>query len=494
MKTSYLASLTIIAIFAVFQVTVPAHATGDYSTCKPGSYNADQCAKAHARDDAVDLMDLANHALAAGDKVAAFGAWSLAALSDKNPAAMNKLGFALYFGNGAPQSIDAAIKWFQKAAALGDPEGQSNLATIYLHGTGLDQDFTRALDLSRRGAEAGYAPAQTNYGHMLYTGKGTDVDYDAAEKWTRKAAVAGGIVAKSNLGEMYEKGHGVPRDIELAKKWYGAAAAEGYQSAIDGLARIDRMAAVTNAERSSVVDLANEALESGHHARAAQILKAAPFEANFDAELRLANWRLDQNQMREAVYWLDRAHISANGEGQLSDLEEAHRKYHEKLLPQPMAGWVVHDVVSGFASNPVEAAHLTDADLVFVTYFERLYENEETNQQYLLSIMVNFFPNVANALKVIATDSGNTNVVIKIGAKDAVIAYADNYHRVDGIIIPLSSSIQINLDTTMNSGAAAPDLDTLTAALGAMDFDQVTASVAGHGHYKKDAAGRIYRP
>lgn len=323
MNTIHLHRAMPVAILFCLAASLPALATGDYSACNPGNYNADQCTRAHAKDGAVDLMDLAQHALAAGDKVAAFGAWSLAARSDKDPAAMYQLGAAYYNGEGAPQSDKAAAEWFkksadlnyaaaqnmlgalyangqglaqnnslamtwyQKAADQNYPEALHNLGYFYFQGKSIAQDYERVAGLWRQAAETGYAPSYTTYGYLLYTGKGVEIDYEAAALWTRKGVAAGDPYAKSNLGEMYEYGRGVPRDIELAVKWYREAAAEGLQGAQEGLERVTSNALGSAWGNSPAIDRANDALMARDVDGFQRILTSEAEAGDFTAQVML---------------------------------------------------------------------------------------------------------------------------------------------------------------------------------------------------------------
>ncbi len=352
-------TITFTAIVCVAMIN-PAQASGEYRACNPAYYNADACLKAHnqaarEKNKSLDLMDLADHAIAAGDKVAAFGHWSLAARSDKDPIAMYRLGAAFYNGDGAPQSYEEAakwfrqsadlnyaaaqymlgalydngqsldqstteaIKWYQKAADQELPEALYSLGYVYFSGEGAPQDDARAAELWGRGAKAGHVSSQTNYGFMLSEGRGVDKDYQKAEYWTRKGVEAGNATAKSNLGEMYEYGRGVPVDLKLAVKWYSEAAAAGINDAKNGLARIAAMdGAASGAPAFSALESANKALQGGDLDGGIRILTTAAENGDFEAQVSLGKMHAGHPlgllllDYAQAGYWMEKAVAQKN--------------------------------------------------------------------------------------------------------------------------------------------------------------------------------------
>ena len=343
------------AVLVYLAMIIPAQASGDYRACNPAHYNADECLKAHnkaarAQNKSLDLMDLADHAIAAGDKVAAFGHWSLAATSDKNRVAMYRLGAAFYNGDGAPQSDKEAAKWFRQSAdhnyaaaqymmgvlyAYGQGVEQSTtdavkwyqkaadqkqvdalfaLGDLYYTGNGIAKDLTRAAKLWRTAAEAGHLSSQVNYGWVLFTGEGVEKNYEQAEFWTRKGADAGNAIAKTNLGEMYEYGRGVPVDLALAEKWYREAAAEGVKEAEDGLVRISAihekksdglpphqqaMQAAGKGDIDSAVRILTEAAEAGDFD--SQAILGLQYAGASEVILVNQDYELAHNWMRKAA-------------------------------------------------------------------------------------------------------------------------------------------------------------------------------------------------
>ena len=53
-------------------------------------------------------------------------------------------GLMYYWGRGAPQNNDEALKWFRMAAELDNPDAQYALGSMYYLGDGVQQDYVLA--------------------------------------------------------------------------------------------------------------------------------------------------------------------------------------------------------------------------------------------------------------------------------------------------------------------------------------------------------------
>ena len=115
------------------------------------------------------------------------------------------LGWMYYEGDGVPQDIVEAAKWFRKAAEQGKDSAQAVLGEMYRKGEGVPQDYAEAVKWFRKAAEQGDAIAQGALGGMYYSGEGVPQNYEEAVKWFRKAAAQGHAKAKERLGEVYYK-------------------------------------------------------------------------------------------------------------------------------------------------------------------------------------------------------------------------------------------------------------------------------------------------
>jgi TPR repeat protein len=57
---------------------------------------------------------------------------------------MNNLGVAYDGGCGVKEDVKEAVKWYQKAAEMGDAGAQGNLGMFYFGGRGVPLDFVQA--------------------------------------------------------------------------------------------------------------------------------------------------------------------------------------------------------------------------------------------------------------------------------------------------------------------------------------------------------------
>ena len=78
--------------------------------------------------------------------------------------------------------VTAAKEW-RPLADQGDPAVQFNLGLLYLDGQGVPQVLDQAVKWFNRSAEQGYDKAQLNLGALYATGKGVKRDYVQAYKW-----------------------------------------------------------------------------------------------------------------------------------------------------------------------------------------------------------------------------------------------------------------------------------------------------------------------
>ncbi|HNJ36278.1 MAG TPA: tetratricopeptide repeat protein, partial [Leptospiraceae bacterium] len=92
---------------------------------------------------------------------------------------------------GGNDSPNEAVKWYRKAAELGNVFAQYNLGVIYEGGRGIEKDEVEAARWYRKAADEGLADAQRALGNLYYSGRGLEKDEVEAVKWYRKAAEQG---------------------------------------------------------------------------------------------------------------------------------------------------------------------------------------------------------------------------------------------------------------------------------------------------------------
>ena len=122
-----------------------------------------------------------------------------------------------YWGkNGKTKDYDQAVKWYRKAAEMGNADAQNNLGICYANGQGVTQEYENfvlaaffgetdkeALKWYRKAAEQGHSQAQNNLGLCYYKGRGVTKDLNKAKEWWRKSAAQGNQTAKNNLKKYF---------------------------------------------------------------------------------------------------------------------------------------------------------------------------------------------------------------------------------------------------------------------------------------------------
>nr|HPR90113.1 tetratricopeptide repeat protein [Synergistaceae bacterium] len=123
--------------------------------------------------------------------------------------AQNELGWMYDTGEGMPENVEEAVKWYRKAAEQGNSVAQANLAWMYEKGRGVPLDLQLAVEWYSKAAEQGLPRAQNNLGVLYEYGTGVPKDEKKAVELYTKAAEQGYVIAQTNLGWMYENGRGV---------------------------------------------------------------------------------------------------------------------------------------------------------------------------------------------------------------------------------------------------------------------------------------------
>ena len=131
-------------------------------------------------------------------------------------------------GKGVAQNDAEAMRWRKKAADLGNPDAISLLGADYEGGwDGVAQDYAEAMRWFRKAADQGDASAMESIGMFYNSGHGMAQDYAEAMSWYRKAANQGDTIAMYSIGMLYEYGKGVPQNDAEARVWIKKAAGLG---------------------------------------------------------------------------------------------------------------------------------------------------------------------------------------------------------------------------------------------------------------------------
>jgi TPR repeat protein len=74
---------------------------------------------------------------------------------------------------------------------------------------------------------------------MYHNGRGVEQSYERAFEYYEQAADLGHADAQFALGLLYATGQGVTKDESKAKTWWTASAAQGYETVIENLKRLE---------------------------------------------------------------------------------------------------------------------------------------------------------------------------------------------------------------------------------------------------------------
>jgi TPR repeat protein len=235
-----------------------------------------------------------------------------AELDDSHPGTgtlgMYALGEMYAQGRGAPQDLNKANEWFQKAITsgrIGAAKGDNNamiglalclaqgrgtednkpnpveawswaikssqtpnpwayelMASLYHGGIGVTRDESAALNNMLKAAQMGVSNDMLGISVCYASGIGVKKDEAIALKWVKRAVERGNARAMAELGRFYHEGIGLERSDTTAHDWYEKAVAQGDESALGymgdlliapGVEPRDALTAVTWYERGAKV-------------------------------------------------------------------------------------------------------------------------------------------------------------------------------------------------------------------------------------------------
>ena len=129
------------------------------------------------------------------------------------------LGDCFNYGYGVSSNFDESVKWYQKAADLGDEYAKNKLEELYANESYIRckfGDVAGALRMYLPSAEHGSSYAQYMLG-LCYEKLG---DCLKAFQWYLKAAEQQELDAQIALARFYENGLSVEKDEQKSKFWY----------------------------------------------------------------------------------------------------------------------------------------------------------------------------------------------------------------------------------------------------------------------------------
>gem|GEM_PF-780794 len=255
--------------------------------------------------------------------------WYAKAANMGDPIAQNNLATMLRAGHPYRQDLEVAAQWFYAAAVQGNTRAQYNLATMYRKGEGVPQNGTEALKWYTFAANQGDVYAQNVLGFLYLNGIGVDKNESAAIDWYRRAAEQGHTTSMMSLARLYEQGRGGGNE-EFAATWYLRAAQEGssYAKYRIGMMFLEGRGQFKQDKRQAVDMLVKSADEDGY----------AP------AMVALARLREEEQNLREAKLWYERAAIAK--EPSLSAMLELGRLAEQAGDPVEALKWylIAHEL------------------------------------------------------------------------------------------------------------------------------------------------------
>uniref|UniRef100_A0A8D0TJG8 Fibronectin type-II domain-containing protein n=1 Tax=Sus scrofa TaxID=9823 RepID=A0A8D0TJG8_PIG len=154
--------------------------------------------------------------------------------------ALERVSYALLFGDYLSQNIQAAKGMFEKLTEEGSPKGQTALGFLYASGLGVNSSQAKALVYYTFGALGGNLIAHmvlVGLGQLhLHGGRGVEQNHQRAFDYFNLAANAGNSHAMAFLGKMYSEGSDiVPQSNETALHYFKKAADMGNPVGQSGL-------------------------------------------------------------------------------------------------------------------------------------------------------------------------------------------------------------------------------------------------------------------
>lgn len=180
--------------------------------------------------------------------------------------AQNIVGSAYQYGLGVSADPQAAIRYFEMAAAQGYPPAMHNLGVLYEDGMeGLPPDEAVAREWYARGAALDYAPAITGLGIFQLLGRGGPEDPEGALASLRRAVDLGDPLAHEWMSYVYRTGAaGLQPDLELARHHMTVAALQGRAPAQNDLGEMHERGEGGPVDLDRALDLYRQAILGGH--------------------------------------------------------------------------------------------------------------------------------------------------------------------------------------------------------------------------------------
>lgn len=235
-----------------------------------------------------------------------------------------RLGHMLYTGTGTEKDVEAAIKYFEKAARLGNVHAQYMLGKIYLDRDSGYENVEQAILWLTKAADNGNRLAQYALGKLFRDGGHVEKDIEKAIAMFTLSAKQDNQYAAYALGKLYLKDEDVPKDAEEAVKWLTIASNLGNQFAQYTLAKLYYIGMEIPKDIPKALELFIKSVSQNNMFAQYQLgklyLSGEDVTKNVDEAIKWLTSSAEQDN-QHAQYWLGKLYLQ--GEDVPKDVEEA---------------------------------------------------------------------------------------------------------------------------------------------------------------------------
>ncbi|WP_313044218.1 tetratricopeptide repeat protein [Acinetobacter sp.] len=125
--------------------------------------------------------------------------------NDNFAPAFNLIGVMYNYGYGYDVDLEKALKYYKKAALLGNPDAQFNIGQMYFDGIGVNKDFKEAFKWYTLSANQNYSLAEIQLATLYFKGYGVGANINTAIEIIKPLAINGNPDAIYNLRLYYKK-------------------------------------------------------------------------------------------------------------------------------------------------------------------------------------------------------------------------------------------------------------------------------------------------
>lgn len=150
-------------------------------------------------------------------------------LADGNmPEAEEFLAVLYLKGEGVEKDYEMALKYFRKGIVFENPEALLCAGICLANMKPMDDDKVgKIIRYWTKAANLGDVNAKINLGLLYYDGKIVTQDYKEAFRWFKDVAEANHPAGIFQVGRSYEQGYGVEKDVKKAETYYRKGAELG---------------------------------------------------------------------------------------------------------------------------------------------------------------------------------------------------------------------------------------------------------------------------